>query len=340
MDKNNKNDSSDSKLNEARGRNSARAQLRERIQDLETYVAGRNSHWDALTSRLRRERQAIDDLKIAVSVRDARIAGFARTTARLEKRIDGQRREIELLRDRLTQARRINGGPPTMPVPPTGDEAKVILRAAYDKLASMRTEQNRLNAKLDDKNAYIDRLCGRLSELELERGETTRVLRRQREIIDHIEAEIRARLAKVALSSRKPKERQAISASLHKLDEQRARLRERLERESVTAMGRLTLLADAGKSIEYEVGTSTVTIGRGQHNDIRIRRQSVSREHARLTPSGDGVFLEDLSSRNGVRVNNRRVARHRLRSGDIVMIGQVRFRFTESVIPISRPNAS
>jgi len=317
------------------------ARLRERLQDLETYIAGRNAHWKALTARLRQERQVIDDLKIAVSVRDARIAGFARTTAGLEKRIDGQRREIEFLRDRLTQARRMSGSPPTSsPGMPPGNEAKAILRAAYDKLASMRTEQNRLNAKIDDQNAYIDQLCGRLSEMELERREAARKLRRQREVIDHIEAQIRARLAKVAVSSRKPKERRETSASLHKLDEQRARLRERIERESVTTMGQLTLLADAGKPIEYEVGAGIVTIGRGQHNDIRVRRQSVSREHARLTSSGDGVLLEDLNSRNGVRVNDRRVARQRLRSGDIVMIGHVKFRFTESVIPISRPNAS
>jgi len=313
------------------------AQLRERIQDLESYIEGRKAHWDALTHRLRQERQASDDLKTAVRVRDARIAGFARTTARLEKRIGGQRREIGLLRDRLTDARRIRGDRPDAP---TGEEAKVILRAAYDKLASMRTEQNRLNAELDDKNAYIDRLCGKLSELELERSETTRALRKQREVIDHIEAEIRARLTKVALSSRRPKERQAISASIHKLDEQRERLRERLEQEPVKAMARLTLLNASDKSVDYDLRDKAVTIGRGQHNDIRIRRQSVSREHARLTPSGDGVLLEDLGSRNGVRVNDRRVTRQRLRSGDLVTIGQVKFRFTESVIPISRPSAS
>jgi hypothetical protein len=155
-----------------------------------------------------------------------------------------------------------------------------------------------------------------------------------------IETEIRARLASIARGSRNARDGGTAAASVHRLDRQRARLRERLEREPVTAMGRLTELTDSGRAIEYEVGSRTVTIGRGAHNDIRIHRQSISRDHARLTPSGDGVFLEDLASRNGVRVNGRRIARQRLRSGDLVELGRVRFRYTASVIPISQTNAS
>lgn len=317
-----------------------RPNLRERIQDLESYIDGRKAHWEALSDRLREERQTAEHLESAVRVRDARITGFARTTARLEKRIEGQRREIEFLRDRLTDAGRFGDGRAPAPARPADDEAKIILRAAYEKLAAMRTEQSRLKSQIEQKNAYIDRLCGRLSELELERGAASKALRKQREIIEHIEAEIRNRLKKVALSSRSPQASAGLSASIHELDEQRERLRERLERESVNAMGRLTLLTESNEPIEYEIGARTITIGRGPRNDIRIRRKSVSREHARLTPSTDGVLVEDLCSRNGVRVNDRRVARQRLRSGDIVTIGQARFRFTESVISIGRPNAS
>ncbi len=312
------------------------ADLRGRIQDLETYIDGRKMRWDALAAKLLGEQQTVADLETAVRVRDARIVGFARTTARLERRLEGQGREIEILRDRRNDALRTSPESPRH----SGDEAKIILRAAYDKLAAMRDEQGRLKKELEDKDAYVDRLCARLSELELERSANIDELRKQRGIIDHIENEIRARLTKVARTSRKPEQRQEIATSIMKLDEERARNRDYLPDDLVTTMGRLRLLSDDGNSIAYEIDGRSISIGRGPHNDIRLERASVSREHARVTSTVDGILIEDLSSRNGIRINGERVARRSLHSGDIVMIGQVKFRYTTSVIPFNRHNAS
>ena len=44
-------------------------QLRERIQDLETYIEGRKAHWDALAERLSRQRSNAIDLETAIRVR-------------------------------------------------------------------------------------------------------------------------------------------------------------------------------------------------------------------------------------------------------------------------------
>ncbi len=315
------------------------ARLRERVQDLSNYINGRKAQWGALTARLLRERQTIADLETAIGVRDARIAGFARTTARLEQRLEDQRREIATLRERLSRpassgAAARNGQ--------ADDEARVILRAAYDKLASMRAEQKRLRTQLEDRNAYIDRLCATLSELELERKQTAGALRQQRRVIDHIENEIRARLARLANGSRDSERRREARATIHRLAERRARLeRNRSEERAPGGIGaHLALLGEADPPVRYEVGARTLTIGRGVQNDIRIQRQSVSREHARLTPADGGVLIEDLCSRNGVRVNGRPIARQRLRSGDVISIGRVRFRFSQSILPFSRHNAS
>jgi hypothetical protein len=331
--KNNKN-SSDSKLNKPA--DSAR-HLRERIQDLETYIEGRKAHWDALADRLNRQRRDAIDLETAVRVRDARIDGFARTAARLERRVEGQRREIELLRDRLTEVRRSGAQEPARP--PSPDEAKVILRAAYDKLASMRTEQSRLKAVLADKDAYIDRLCGRLSELELERGETAKTLRKQRDVIEYIETEIRTRLTEVARGSQSAERRREITSKVNELDQRRALRREREEGDFISPIGRLTLLTDGDDTMVYDIGADTVTLGRGPQNAIQLSGESVSREHARLTPTSDGLLIEDLCSRNGVKVNDRCVNSRHLRSGDELTIGKLRLRFTELVIPIDRHSA-
>ena len=50
------------------------ADLRGRIQDLETYIDGRKMRWDALAAKLLGEQQTVADLETAVRVRDARVA--------------------------------------------------------------------------------------------------------------------------------------------------------------------------------------------------------------------------------------------------------------------------
>lgn len=46
--------------------------------------------------------------------------------------------------------------------------------------------------------------------------------------------------------------------------------------------------------------THRVTVGRGRDSDVRIRDETVSREHATLQLNGDGsVLVTDLSSANG-----------------------------------------
>jgi two-component system cell cycle response regulator len=63
-------------------------------------------------------------------------------------------------------------------------------------------------------------------------------------------------------------------------------------------------------------------VGRGEGADVRLTDDTVSREHARLMLEDDGVYLEDLSSRNGTSVAERPLAeRVRLNDGDHVWFG-------------------
>jgi pSer/pThr/pTyr-binding forkhead associated (FHA) protein len=71
-------------------------------------------------------------------------------------------------------------------------------------------------------------------------------------------------------------------------------------------------------------------VGRGAHCDLQILTHFVSREHARISLSGDEVLIEDLGSRNGVFVNSVRIDRQTLEHGDLVTIGETQFRFVES----------
>jgi two-component system cell cycle response regulator len=63
-------------------------------------------------------------------------------------------------------------------------------------------------------------------------------------------------------------------------------------------------------------------IGHKGSADVPIADATVSWEHARLTVESDGVYIEDLSSRNGTFINEWRVReRTRLTDGDYLRLG-------------------
>ena len=84
--------------------------------------------------------------------------------------------------------------------------------------------------------------------------------------------------------------------------------------------------------IEYRghvirIGTDAL-VGRSPACKVLIDHPDVSRRHARLAVSPEGVVLEDLGSANGVYVNGERVeGRRRLTIGDRIEIGGESMRF-------------
>jgi len=76
----------------------------------------------------------------------------------------------------------------------------------------------------------------------------------------------------------------------------------------------------------FEVESGEITIGR-ERADILVGDDSeVSRNHAIVRESKDGVEVEDLGSTNGTFVNEQRISEPtRLSDGDIMRVGQTRF---------------
>ncbi len=64
-------------------------------------------------------------------------------------------------------------------------------------------------------------------------------------------------------------------------------------------------------------------IGRSNANDLVVIDKEVSRRHALIDCIGGIYVVEDLNSKNGILVNQKRRARALLRSGDIISFGQV-----------------
>ena len=73
---------------------------------------------------------------------------------------------------------------------------------------------------------------------------------------------------------------------------------------------------------DLEVPIGQFVIGRTSDCQLSLDDPLVSRRHAVLTVEIDGVFIEDLGSRNGVFVNSQRIERRaRINDGDVIRIG-------------------
>ena len=71
---------------------------------------------------------------------------------------------------------------------------------------------------------------------------------------------------------------------------------------------------------------NSVVVGRSSKCDVRINDQSVSRRHARLGIDDTGTIrVEDLGSTNGSWRNEQQIRKARLRDGDTVRFGDVKF---------------
>ena len=83
---------------------------------------------------------------------------------------------------------------------------------------------------------------------------------------------------------------------------------------------------DRGRSFVARSGMPSV-IGRAPTCLVVLTDPSISSQHAQVVFGGDGFYVEDLGSRNGVYVNSARIQqRQRLNAGDFVVVGSSRMR--------------
>ena len=77
-----------------------------------------------------------------------------------------------------------------------------------------------------------------------------------------------------------------------------------------------------------EIESQTFLIGRSGACDLRLNNSLVSRVHCRLTVTDDGVYAQDLESRNGTWVNycEQLHTKRRLYDGDVLVIAITPFR--------------
>ncbi len=91
---------------------------------------------------------------------------------------------------------------------------------------------------------------------------------------------------------------------------------------------RLVMLAGPTPGAEFPLDRERMTVGRAEDANISINHNSVSRLHCEVHALGDGRFeIVDKGSSNGVRVNGADLRRGIIEPGDVIELGDVRFKF-------------
>jgi two-component system NtrC family sensor kinase len=86
----------------------------------------------------------------------------------------------------------------------------------------------------------------------------------------------------------------------------------------------LFIIQGRNRGSRYDLTTpaSVVSIGRETGNVVQLDDNEVSRRHAEIRRVGDAFVVGDLKSSNGTWLNNRRVDRAELASGDQIQVGR------------------
>jgi len=87
-------------------------------------------------------------------------------------------------------------------------------------------------------------------------------------------------------------------------------------------MLRITLRLNDVDVRKFETNSETITIGRGEDNDLQVDNLAVSKNHARLKREDDAYVLYDMDSTNGTYIGKKKISKHSVKDGDAVTIGK------------------
>ena len=297
-----------------------RDEQREMIRRLEDQLSEARDNEQRLERRAEDLADQLLESQEGRSVAEDRLAGSEARLAELEEELAAATRETmtDIQRREFDQAR---------------EHAAALKRAlAVAKEEHAELERDRDSLKRASQRQQSE--AGDLAQALRERDERLTLLLEQVR-----NAEARRRIDADMRHANKPvPAAEPQLAEVTRQLEEETRLREALERAVANLQAerlkpppapvrRRLLRIDPGHEGAYLLLPPRTSIGRTPDNDLQLRENYISRAHAVVKLGADNAIIEDLGSRNGVFVNDRRVRRELLHDGDLVMLGKAHFRF-------------
>ena len=87
-------------------------------------------------------------------------------------------------------------------------------------------------------------------------------------------------------------------------------------------LGRMLVATDGRTVQEITLNVGRIIVGRTPDNDLQVDSRFVSRHHCQIVTTANSCVIEDLNSTNGIYVKSKRVRRHYLNDGDVVVLGK------------------
>ena len=285
--------------------------LRSRRIGLETEVKARETQTRKLAKAVDEANRQIDTLTLALH--EAK-KSYDDVSGRLSSTRAKHEEELRILRFELTEAAE------------TAAQHELINEQLASDLVDTRGFKNELERMLtsseQQNQARIDKLELELAALRKTNSDYELELATKNEAIADL-------LEQISGKHRQDESLKELEAAIEELD---AHMSERLQTPAATdkqRMSRVLIGKVDNQELRFPLFKKRLTIGRTGQNDIQLQAPHISRRHAVIMTEGDVTRVVDWGSKNGVYVNSNRVTEHFLESGDVVMIGDAKFRYEE-----------
>jgi len=282
------------------------AQERERLTDTVRYMRESNLK---LSEELESSGKSIDALN-----------------AEIERQQKEHEQEIRTLRFELGEAQET--------ATKTGELNSQLASDLIDTRAFKEKLESEISSKEEDAQKRVDQLEKRIKEL-------TRSAEEFEQKLDTKKTAINVLLGELA---KKTEQIESIGEMEQVIQDIDNRMSERIDDTDVGAsqkpgkahgdgdrerITRVLIGSFGDQELRFPLFKKRLTIGRTNDNDIQLRTSYISRRHAVILTEGDSTRVVDWGSKNGVFVNAERVKEHFLTNGDVVSIGNAKFRYEE-----------
>ena len=313
------------------------AELQDQLLKAETYADTLRFKFQDLSdshSEMQKTRHELDSAFTNASERNSELADELATAresiielqAQLERTIGDHEQEMRTLRFELGEAQS------------TAAESSELNTQLTSELMQTRGSRQHLEETLQEKEARAKK---RISDLEKKIRKLTHAAEEFEQKLDTKSSAINVLLAELAKKTEQMDSISEIEDVVQELDDRMSghfenssdngakkppALSANNDREKITRV----LIGNVGdQELRFPLFKKRLTIGRTEENDVQLKETYVSRNHAVVVTEGDKTRVIDWGSKNGVYVNSKRVKEHFLSNGDLIMIGNTRFRYEE-----------